>query len=260
MTKILEELRKELTKKLPDNQKIDLLISQAKAEDHSLSQTIELYCDNWYTALQLAVYYDNAYAIEALVKAGAEINQADENGQTALHIATEYNKPLAIKVLLNALQYAAKNDKTKAIEALVKAGAEINQADKNGQTPLHIATEYNKPLENRALLTDEADIAKAIINQADKNDQTPLHIAVDRNFTNAIVVLTINGADVNQADKNGQTPFHLVLKKEPTSLELQGHKTNSIEFLKKLGADVNRLIIVAKLLFILLFDIIKMTK
>ena len=221
MTKILEELKQELTKKLPDNQKIDLLITQAKAEDHSLSQTIELYYNVDHSALELAIYYENAYAIEALVKEGADINKPN-------------NKDLT------PLQYAAKKDKTKAIEALLKLGVAIDQVNKNGQTALHIASKNNKILAIRALLKDNADSTKEIINHPDKNDQTALHIAVNENFTNAIVVLAMNGADVNQADKNGQTPFHLVFKNEPTSLELQGHKTNSIKFLMTLGADVNK--------------------
>ena len=59
--------------------------------------------------------------IEATLAAGADLHQADKNGVTALHSAVRFRNPAAV-------------------EALLKYGANVNQACKrNGSTPLHRA-------------------------------------------------------------------------------------------------------------------------
>jgi tankyrase len=60
------------------------------------------------------------------------------------------------------------------IEALLKTGADINETDKNGVTPLHHAVRFRSPAAVQALLE-----CGARVNQACKRSgSTPLHRAV----------------------------------------------------------------------------------
>ena len=64
-------------------------------------------------------------AVELLIEAGANIDQADEDGKTPLY-------------------WAARNGQTQVVKLLIEAGANIDQADKDGETPFSILrTKYN---------------------------------------------------------------------------------------------------------------------
>jgi tankyrase len=59
--------------------------------------------------------------LDALLKSGADINESDKNGVTALHHAVRFRSPVAVKTL-------------------IEHGANVNQAcRRSGSTPLHRA-------------------------------------------------------------------------------------------------------------------------
>ena len=101
----------------------------------------------------------SAGAVMALIKAGADVNIANEDKNTPLH-------------------YAAKNYNVAAISVLAKAGADVNAVNGNGGTPI-------------------AEAASRL-----------LHCASDRDYRvasdapNAVSALIDVGADVNKTDNN----------------------------------------------------------
>ena len=75
-----------------------------------------------FTPLYIAAQNGHRLVVEALVKAGAAVDQAEGDGLTPLLIAA-HNGHLAV------------------VEALVKAGATINQAKADDVTPLYVAAQ-----------------------------------------------------------------------------------------------------------------------
>ena len=117
----------------------------------------------------------------------------------------------------------AKMSETKAMSALINAGADVNAKAITGLTPLHYALQTNPnflylhwhseeerkrhveaygKLNALALLID----AGAYVNAKDNARRTPLHIAVIEGDYPAAKALLDAGADTAATDKNGRTP------------------------------------------------------
>ena len=91
----------------------------------------------------------------------------------------------------------------KVVKALLKAGAKVNATDKNGNTPLHITSLYG---------SDNLDVVDFLIeNGADVNGNTPLHWAVAFQRIDKVKLLLESGADVNIQNNNGETVLDLAI-------------------------------------------------
>ncbi|EAY03167.1 hypothetical protein TVAG_345410 [Trichomonas vaginalis G3] len=126
--------------------------------------------------------------LEYFFSQGANINEKDENGETALHNATIENNEETVEFLIThganinekneneetALHYAATNNCTQIAEFLILHGANINEKDKKGKTALHNASIWNCK-ETADLLI----LLGANIDEKDDNDQTDLHYAIE---------------------------------------------------------------------------------
>ena len=100
------------------------------------------------------------------------------------------------------LKEAAYNKDFKMIEVLTKRGAEVNMANRAGETALHTATRENTVKVMEQLITQGARV-----NAADDNGRTPLHYA---NHLEAVQLLLAHKALVDLPDVNGRTPLFLV--------------------------------------------------
>jgi hypothetical protein len=100
----------------------------------------------------------NLEAVKQHIAAGTDLNQVDPN-------------PLGTKG--SSLQAAAAFGYTEVAVALIEGGADVNQKDKEGQTPLHTAALFCYPKIAQALLDNGAD--KTI---KDNDGQTALEMVV----------------------------------------------------------------------------------
>ena len=81
---------------------------------------------------------------QLLIKAGADINQASQDGKTLLY-------------------WAAQEGHTEIVAQLLAAGAEVNKPDQDEITPLWIAAQNGRIAKGTAI-----NISRAEVNQADK--------------------------------------------------------------------------------------------
>ncbi|QQR49182.1 ankyrin repeat domain-containing protein [bacterium] len=90
-----------------------------------------------------------------------------------------------------------------SIVLLVINGADINERNSAGETPLHVAAMFG----NLHCLARILDF-KADINAQDNIGKTPLHHAVSWKHKECISTLLARGACVNIQDRRGFTPLH----------------------------------------------------
>ncbi|CAL1296048.1 unnamed protein product [Larinioides sclopetarius] len=161
---------------------------------------------------------------------GADVSAPckDKDGKDtshALHLGTKCKSGRVIEVLLahkpplnvfddegqSPLILAIKGENTEAVEALVKAGANVNlkSNDKDKISPLLLAAQNGKLGKIVQLLVHN----KADVNDVDKkNKNTALHYVVSVRAPNVLEtgkVLLTAGADVNAVNDKLRTPLHL---------------------------------------------------
>jgi len=179
------------------------------------------------------------------------VNARNKKGQTALHLASEYHYPRIVALLLKVgldvdaqdndnmtpLLLASGRDTfddargTATAQVLLEHGASVHVRNKNGQTPLHLASQCHHSSIVALLLKFGADV-----NAQDNDNMTPLHLALGQytpdnaRVTTAAQVLLEHGASVHVRNKNGQTPLHLAS---------QHGLSGIVALLLKFGADMD---------------------
>lgn len=138
---------------------------------------------------------DSDAIIDLLLARGADINQTNNQSQTALHfIASKNNIDLARKLL-------SPDMKPKPASVRVK--------DKRGQYPLHRAAAIGSvPMINLLLQH------KSPINASDNAGYTPLHHAVAEGHGHAAVALLKAGAETDKKDMDGYLALDLAPDKD----------------------------------------------
>jgi len=142
------------------------------------------------TPLLQAVRGDDLRKVEALLRAGANVNTADRYGITPLNLA-------------------AVNGNAAIVGKLLDAGANPNARDLSGETILMAAARTGAPEAMKLLMDRGADV-----NAADPEfQQTPLMLAVRENHPAAVKLLIDRGASLEAHTRIGPTPeFRLPCK------------------------------------------------
>ena len=175
-------------------------------------------------------------ALNFLLSRGADIYARNENGVTPLHIAAATSAE-AVDVLLKAhadaeaktvdyetpLHYAASFDNAKAVEKLIKNGANTDARTRFWQeTPLHIAANFGCVKALKALLKCGASLSSK-----NRDNKTPLQLAEDfihyadnpQKLFEVISVLKAYTAQKKYKSKKSKKP-----QKEQTLLKTQSLK------------------------------------
>jgi len=101
------------------------------------------------------------------------------------------------------LKIASCYGKKAVVQILIKAGADVNRADKRGHTPLQSATSFGHNDIAEMLLDYGADP-----NKADEDGLTPLHKAASDGNRELVKLLIERGAEVNNRTRWGLTPLN----------------------------------------------------
>ncbi|KAJ5724453.1 hypothetical protein N7493_006181 [Penicillium malachiteum] len=143
--------------------------------------------------------------IQEALSAGFNLDERNDDGETALAVAASFNDIKIMKLLL-------------------ESGADVNAiGSKGGYTPLHHGSApwcQEQSVQAVKLLIDHgADVTKGI--EGPINDQwTPLHLATCRGFEQIVRLLLDKGAEVNGKTKRGSTALHLALHDKATIAQL----------------------------------------
>ncbi|XP_062581825.1 serine/threonine-protein phosphatase 6 regulatory ankyrin repeat subunit C-like [Saccostrea cucullata] len=164
--------------------------------------------ENGETALHLASLENYLCVVEKLIQNGAECNQVDKKGRSPLHLA-------------------AQNGCISIVEHLLENNSDIKIEDKYGNSPLHLASENGHALIVKSLLEHGADC-----NAENKHGLTPLLLAATgiTGISSVVETLILHGADLNCYDDDENSPLYLAVE--------EGHNT-VVKTLIKHGADVN---------------------
>ncbi len=194
----------------------------------------------------------NVQMIEALVKAGGDVNFANNHGETPLMWATNNGHLALLKLLLEAgadvnkvnrrgftaLMWACDRNgiSSQFIEQLLKAGADVNATNKNGQTALMLASRSQNPAAVKALLE-----AKADVDIQDNDGDTALMYACRVGTQSTVKLLLEAGAKLHARNKKKFTPPLIAIEHknwELLDILSPGVKTDIKDFATVLQTDV----------------------
>ena len=136
--------------------------------------------------MRAAAYNSNLDVLRFLIENGADVIAVDNNKSTLI-------------------DYASHNPNIEVMRLLIEKGAR-NVANRNGETPLMRAAAYNSNPEVLRLLIENG----SKVNDADKEGVTPLLSAAGSPFNlnpDVVRLLIENGANVNVASAHGMTPL-----------------------------------------------------
>ena len=138
-----------------------------------------------------AIQTGNLSRVQQLLAAPEfDVNQADDDGDTAVILASKEGHTAIVQLLL-------------AVE-----GIDVNQADKDGWTALMQASKFGHTAIVQLLLANPG----MDVNKANNDGDTALMLASDKGRTAIVeLLLAVEGIDVNHADDNGITALLLAV-------------------------------------------------
>ncbi|KAK6493235.1 nuclear factor NF-kappa-B p105 subunit-like [Huso huso] len=183
------------------------VISSIPGED-----VINMRNDLYQTSLHLAVITQQADAVEALLKANADLSLTDRHGNTALHLAAKQGDSEILSLLLqhqeaaklinlpnseglSALHLAVLANSLPSLRQLISYGVDVDECEQSsGRTALHLAVEQ----ENISLAGSLLLEGSAYVDSSTYDGSTPLHIAAGRGSVKMTALLMAAGADAHK--------------------------------------------------------------
>ena len=170
------------------------------------------------TPLADAVMRGDSAGLRVLLKQGADVNEVQGDGMTALHLAASRGNLPATRMLVSAgarldpvtrngnytpLHLAAQNGRADAVKALLAAGANVNATTSSGgASALHFAASSGDAATVEALIDKGAPVNV----RETAFSQTPLMWAAAANRASAISALVKRGADIEAETRTQSIP------------------------------------------------------
>jgi ankyrin repeat protein len=180
--------------------------------------------ENGVTPLLYASNNGQVGIVDLLLEHGADVN-ADTGSGEGPPVNRKYFESMLVTDGITPLMAASGNGHIAVVNSLLKAGADVNKANKQGGTPLYYASQNGHIAIVDSLLKAKADVNKALDSGA-----TPLIIASNDGSTAVVDLLLKAGADVNKANNSGTTSLMFASR--------NGH-ANVVRLLLKAGADAS---------------------
>ena len=195
------------------------------------------------TALHWAAYADDAETTALLIRAGANVNVANDHGVSPFAIAARQGNANILGQLMKAgadpndklnevnsgetpLMHAARSGSAEAVRLLIFAGARVNARESwNGQTALHWAAAEGQGAIVETLIEGGADVR-----QRSNAGSTPFMFAVREGDVRSVRAFLAAGADVNEKRPDLATPLLIAI--------VNGHE-DLVDLLLEQGADPN---------------------
>lgn len=178
-------------------------------------------------------------AIRALVKQKGDVNVAEPDGTTALHLAAYQDDMESAELLVGAganvkaanrygvtpLSLACTNGNAAMVDLFLKAGADPNTTLPGGETALMTASRTGKVATVKALIAAGADV-----HARESHQQTALMWAAAEGHAQVVEALLEAGADFRARLDSGFTPILFAVREG---------RIDAVKALLKAGADVN---------------------
>ena len=188
-----------------------------------------------HTPLHSAIFRDHPDVARMLIRHGADVNMqagSDDNA-TPMDIAVRKGLHDTVELLIESgadipfpdIHFAAFQGDVSKIKDLIQRGANVDEKDRRGKTPLFFAVCGGQREIVEFLLSNAADV-----NVKDLDGITPLHHSASCGNLKMTELLLAKGADIDVRDKWGGTPLHGAAE--------DGQKETASLLIKK-GADAN---------------------
>ncbi|KAH8041271.1 hypothetical protein HPB51_014419 [Rhipicephalus microplus] len=150
------------------------------------------------TPFLVACHQGDESFVMASITTGANVNEKNNHGDTALHFGA-YGQVIVLNLFFENWRVRRNAcDKPAILELLVNLGADINAKNKKGYTALHVAVNKDSVACVRVLTNYISDLN---VNTQDEYGDTPLHDAI-RKANNDIVDLLVNFRSIDFTVKN----------------------------------------------------------
>lgn len=161
-------------------------------------------------------------AVQAALKAGAPVDEANAKGETALLKATQFDRVAVARLLMESgadvnrqdriqdspFLYASAEGRTEILREMLRHRPDVRIYNRYGGNGLIPAAEKGH-LENVKLLLDHTDMEVDRVNRLGWTALLEAIVLTDgsRRFQDIVRVLIAHGADVGLADGSGVTPL-----------------------------------------------------
>lgn len=196
--------------------------------------------DGCHTPLSLAVECENFEMMRMLLAEDANVDYKSPKGNTLLHLAARRGTPECVAYLL-------------------ATGMKNDEKDVFGRTPFHVAAFYGREDAILQLLAEYG----ANINNTDRHGNTPLHSAVRKGHLHVVKALIEMGARIDVKNESYMTPYRVAITEGKHDIETyigavcgnlikkdiygrislhhaaQSGKANIVEFRLNNGANIN---------------------
>uniref|UniRef100_A0A0G4FEN2 Uncharacterized protein n=1 Tax=Chromera velia CCMP2878 TaxID=1169474 RepID=A0A0G4FEN2_9ALVE len=153
-----------------------------------------------HTVLAFAAAGVHPSVVSVLLASGADVNSADEDGETPLMKAAQREAP-------------PQSGHPEVVSLLLAAGAPVDAGNRVGKTGLMFASIVGNDAVVRVLLKAGADV-----NRTDRGGVTALRWAVHRGHAKVVKTFLEAGADVNTTDRSDGTVLRLASTMGQTEL------------------------------------------